>query len=147
MSTAIKSSGLLCGKPPNAGELRGSGYTILEIKFGASSHVGMIRKNNEDYFAADPARSLFVVCDGMGGQAAGVLERVHFAVEDGIALLHAAVVAAAEDDALADQHAADRDAAFGKTRSGFRDGSLKEGVHGVSFLRSAAVRHARHSAC
>lgn len=31
----------------------------------------MVRKNNEDNFHADPERGLFIVCDGMGGHAAG----------------------------------------------------------------------------
>lgn len=33
--------------------------------------VGRVRKNNEDNFAQDKARGLFVVCDGMGGHNAG----------------------------------------------------------------------------
>ncbi|MBI1956731.1 MAG: Stp1/IreP family PP2C-type Ser/Thr phosphatase [Acidobacteria bacterium] len=31
----------------------------------------MVRQNNEDCFAVDPALNLFILCDGMGGQAAG----------------------------------------------------------------------------
>lgn len=30
-----------------------------------------MRENNEDYCAVDPGLNLFIVCDGMGGQAAG----------------------------------------------------------------------------
>ncbi len=33
--------------------------------------VGNVRKNNEDSFYSDPERGLFIVCDGMGGHAAG----------------------------------------------------------------------------
>jgi protein phosphatase len=33
--------------------------------------MGCVRTNNEDNFAYDPANSLYVVCDGMGGMAAG----------------------------------------------------------------------------
>lgn len=33
--------------------------------------VGCVRKNNEDNYHADPERGLFIVCDGMGGHAAG----------------------------------------------------------------------------
>jgi len=35
------------------------------------SHVGRVRKNNEDFCAQLPAQGVFVVCDGMGGAAAG----------------------------------------------------------------------------
>jgi hypothetical protein len=49
-----------------------------------------------------------------GGLAAGILERVHLAVEDRPPLLDAAVVAAAEDPPLVDEHRADGNAAFGE---------------------------------
>ncbi|MFN7999222.1 MAG: protein phosphatase 2C domain-containing protein [Bryobacteraceae bacterium] len=35
------------------------------------SHQGMVRHNNEDRFYADPDRGIFMVVDGIGGQAAG----------------------------------------------------------------------------
>lgn len=37
----------------------------------AQSHVGHVRKNNEDSFASVPEVGFFVVADGMGGAAAG----------------------------------------------------------------------------
>ena len=43
----------------------------MEIAFGVRSDVGLVRTNNEDHFAVDPALNLFILCDGMGGQAAG----------------------------------------------------------------------------
>ncbi|MBI3895635.1 MAG: Stp1/IreP family PP2C-type Ser/Thr phosphatase [Acidobacteria bacterium] len=43
----------------------------MEIAVGARSDVGMVRGNNEDSFAVDPGLNLFILCDGMGGQAAG----------------------------------------------------------------------------
>jgi protein phosphatase len=43
----------------------------LEIQFGVRSDVGLVRTNNEDHFAIDETLSLFILCDGMGGQAAG----------------------------------------------------------------------------
>jgi PPM family protein phosphatase len=45
--------------------------TAFEIEVGARSEVGRVRHNNEDSFAVDLPLRLFVVCDGMGGQAAG----------------------------------------------------------------------------
>lgn len=41
------------------------------MEFGARSEVGRIRKNNEDSFAVSREMNLFVVSDGMGGQASG----------------------------------------------------------------------------
>ncbi len=35
------------------------------------THVGLVRSNNEDSYAADPTMGLFVVADGMGGAKAG----------------------------------------------------------------------------
>lgn len=35
------------------------------------THQGRVRKGNEDWCAADPELGAFVVCDGMGGAAAG----------------------------------------------------------------------------
>ena len=37
----------------------------------AASHTGLRRENNEDRFHCDPARGVFLVVDGVGGQAAG----------------------------------------------------------------------------
>lgn len=45
----------------------------LKLHAFGISDVGCQRTNNEDSFACDPAAQLFVVCDGMGGMAAGEL--------------------------------------------------------------------------
>ena len=47
------------------------GKTGLRVGLGARSDTGMVRKNNEDSFAVDLPLNLFILCDGMGGQAAG----------------------------------------------------------------------------
>lgn len=39
--------------------------------FSMLSHVGRVRQGNEDTCAAAPEHGIFVVCDGMGGAAAG----------------------------------------------------------------------------
>lgn len=41
------------------------------IEVAALSDLGCKRTNNEDSFGYDPARQVYVVCDGMGGMAAG----------------------------------------------------------------------------
>ncbi len=41
------------------------------ISVAALSDVGCVRANNEDSFGYDSAHGLYVVCDGMGGMAAG----------------------------------------------------------------------------
>jgi PPM family protein phosphatase len=41
------------------------------LKAAGDSHPGLQRSNNEDRYHADPIRGLFLVVDGVGGQAAG----------------------------------------------------------------------------
>jgi len=41
------------------------------FSFAMLSHIGRVRKGNEDSCAANPETGAFVVCDGMGGAAAG----------------------------------------------------------------------------
>ena len=41
------------------------------IRVGHSTDIGYFRDNNEDRFFIDEQRSLYIVADGMGGQAAG----------------------------------------------------------------------------
>lgn len=43
----------------------------MRLKVGAATSVGRVRPTNEDAFFAEVERGLFVVCDGMGGSAAG----------------------------------------------------------------------------
>ena len=43
----------------------------LTVEVAGKSDVGCVRTNNEDNFGFDARYGIFVVCDGMGGQAAG----------------------------------------------------------------------------
>ena len=45
--------------------------TAVELEFGARSDTGRARENNEDSFRLAPELNLFVLSDGMGGQASG----------------------------------------------------------------------------
>jgi serine/threonine protein phosphatase PrpC len=43
----------------------------LQISSGGATHVGMVRTNNEDCYRIVPSQNLFVLADGMGGEAHG----------------------------------------------------------------------------
>ncbi len=43
----------------------------MEVQFWATTDTGRVRDHNEDNFLVDSDLNLFVVCDGMGGHAAG----------------------------------------------------------------------------
>src|SRR5258708_6253178 len=43
----------------------------LALEVAGKTDVGSVRANNEDNFGYDTRQGIFVVCDGMGGQAAG----------------------------------------------------------------------------
>src|SRR5258707_7354172 len=43
----------------------------LTIQVAGKTDVGLVRANNEDNLGFDTTSGVFVVCDGMGGQAAG----------------------------------------------------------------------------
>ena len=42
-----------------------------KLRCAGDSHMGMVRRNNEDRWHMDPDRGIFLVVDGIGGQAAG----------------------------------------------------------------------------
>ena len=43
----------------------------LKLEMAGRSDVGRVRPSNEDHFGYDQSLGIFVVCDGMGGHAAG----------------------------------------------------------------------------
>src|SRR5258707_3723289 len=43
----------------------------LSVEVAGKTDVGCVRTNNEDNFGYSTRQGIFVVCDGMGGQAAG----------------------------------------------------------------------------
>lgn len=43
----------------------------LAVEVAGKTDIGCVRTNNEDNFGYDSRHGIFVVCDGMGGQAAG----------------------------------------------------------------------------
>jgi serine/threonine protein phosphatase PrpC len=45
----------------------------LVVHAAGKTDVGVVRTNNEDNFGFDVRHGIFIVCDGMGGQAAGEL--------------------------------------------------------------------------
>ena len=44
---------------------------VLTLNFAAATDIGCKRGNNEDSFGYDAELHIYVVCDGMGGGAAG----------------------------------------------------------------------------
>ncbi len=43
----------------------------MRVAANVQSHTGNVRQKNEDSFLSDPELGLFIVCDGVGGHAAG----------------------------------------------------------------------------
>src|SRR4051795_101503 len=46
-------------------------HMALAVEVAGKTDVGCVRTNNEDNLGFDSRYGIFVVCDGMGGQAAG----------------------------------------------------------------------------
>jgi protein phosphatase len=85
-------------------ETRARGFS-LKFETGAATHVGRVRKGNEDSFMAQPEIGIWAVADGVGGYEAGqlasstvtaMLESIGPAVSqpDQVARFHARILAA-----------------------------------------------------
>jgi serine/threonine protein phosphatase PrpC len=71
----------------------------MNLRVGSATDVGRLRAINEDAFLVDAGRGFFVVCDGMGGQAAGEVASGLAVRAVAEALADAQPSAAADDDA------------------------------------------------
>lgn len=61
-----------CGPPPTFASLAAERFNLtLLIDASARTDIGRVRKNNEDAFRIEPELDLYVLSDGMGGQAHG----------------------------------------------------------------------------
>ena len=56
---------------PRTVSLPGGPHMPSSVRVAALTDIGLVRKNNEDFYGYDHAHGLYVVCDGMGGMAAG----------------------------------------------------------------------------
>jgi protein phosphatase len=69
----------------------------LRLQHAALTHVGRVRRSNEDSFFADDEKRVFVVADGMGGHAAGEVAAEIAASRVGDALVRAIAGESAAD--------------------------------------------------
>lgn len=106
----------------------------MQITAFGKSDVGRVRDHNEDFLLIDPELGLFVVCDGMGGHAAGEVasKMAAGAVREHL-LKHKATLDAFNGSEEACQHAAAllREAIEKASNTVFALASSDRGKHGM----------------
>jgi serine/threonine protein phosphatase PrpC len=125
-------------------------HMALAVEVAGKTDVGCVRANNEDNFGYDSRYGIFVVCDGMGGQAAGEV-----ASKMGVDILldyFRNEMSAAETHSAngANEHALQASSAGAKSlanaiqlanRTIFQAGQAQQGRHGMgSTIVAALVR-------
>jgi serine/threonine protein phosphatase PrpC len=106
-----------------------------QIHVAALSNVGRVRSNNEDTFGIDEASGLYLVCDGMGGAAAGEVAS-HLASTTAIESFAAQSLHTASPTDLEDHL---RSAIVAANTAVYRDGRTKEHHDMGTTLVAAAI--------
>ncbi len=110
---------------------------MIQHEFGGTGKSAALANNNFFYAKLHHSACAQVTGHQRGiedgtlviADSPGVAKAVNFGMGHGVALLYAAVVAAANDFALLDQHRSNGDAALGKTQPGFFNSSEHEFIH------------------
>jgi serine/threonine protein phosphatase PrpC len=119
----------------------------LAVEVAGKTDVGCVRTNNEDNFGWDARYGIFVVCDGMGGQAAGEVAS-KMAVDEMLKYFREAPGQAPEDSSedsdspKADDPAREDDPAKGTNHAEGRDsaGAAKSGSAALEIAIDRANR-------
>ncbi|PAV68151.1 hypothetical protein WR25_12215 [Diploscapter pachys] len=102
-----------------------AGFIVMHLEAHATVAEQLLFAHEEGGLLVNP-----------GWLPTGILQGIHLAMQDGTALLYAAIVATADDPALVHQYRADRNAALLESLAGLVDGGLhKYGsvlIHGIS---------------
>jgi protein phosphatase len=80
------------------------------LEAAASTHTGLVRRSNQDTFGSDDQLQLYVVCDGMGGAAAGDIAS-QLATDTFLAVARQELLKLRDCDARCTEHALHRAAA------------------------------------